>query len=277
MPQRADVIRNINRIQNRHRPNNVQSLADLEIVAPYTMTTTGEQFLQFDSGAHDDNRWLMFYSRNALEKLCASRMVLCDGTFKTVPSMFYQLYSLHGVVRDFTFPLVYVLATRKDEEFYRQILSHLKAHATEISCDLNPQYISSDFELAFMNAAKSIFPNSTIHGCLFHYTQSIWRYAVNKGLKVPFVQVPPVRSTIQCILALPFVPLPDIEETFDLIVINSPQPDDIDNVPNDVAESLQELLNFVSRTYVRGITARGRRRAISPRFPLQFGMFITLY
>lgn len=61
MPQRADVLSNINRIQNRHRPINVRSLSELEIVAPYTLTTNGEQFLQFDSGTHDDDRWLMFF------------------------------------------------------------------------------------------------------------------------------------------------------------------------------------------------------------------------
>lgn len=72
-------------------------------------------------------------------------MILCDGTFATVPTLFYQLYTIHGIVRDFTFPLVYLLSTRNHEEFYRQILSHLKAHATDISCDLTPQFISSDF------------------------------------------------------------------------------------------------------------------------------------
>lgn len=63
------------------------------------------------------------------------------------------------------------------------------------------------------------------------------------------------------------MPLPDIEETYDLIVVNSPQADDIDNVPNDVVENLQELLNFVGRIYVRGISARGRCRAVAPRLP----------
>lgn len=64
---------------------------------------------------------------------------------------------------------------------------------------------------------------------------SFWRKAVNKGLKVPFSEIPAVRSTIQCVLEIPFVPLEDIEETFDLIVINAP--------PDDVAENLKELLN----------------------------------
>lgn len=87
------------------------------------------------------------------------------------------------------------------------------------------------------------------------------------GLKVPFNRIPEVRVTIQCLLALPFIPLDDIEEVFDLIVLNSPQPDDVHNIPEDVIEHLIDLLNYVDRVYVKGISARGRRRAVQPRFP----------
>lgn len=49
LPQRIDLIRSINHVQNRHIPLNLQFLEDQEIVAPYTMTFSGEQFLQYDS------------------------------------------------------------------------------------------------------------------------------------------------------------------------------------------------------------------------------------
>lgn len=117
LPQRQDIIRTINRVQNRHRPINPGSLEELTILAPYTHTIVGEAFLQYDSGIDDPDRFIMFYTLSSLEKLCASRMVLCDGTFKTVPSMFYQLYSLHGIVHEHTFPLIYVLTNTKNEAF----------------------------------------------------------------------------------------------------------------------------------------------------------------
>lgn len=271
LPQRNDVIRTLNRVQNRNRPNNPQSLDDLIINPPYTTTFNGERFLQFDSRFDGDgedlgDRFLMFYTRNSLEKLCASRIILCDGTFKTVPHMFYQLYSIHGVVRDFTFPLVYVLATRKDEHFYTSILNRLKHHALEIHQELSPQYISSDFEISFLNAARVTFPSSTLHGCLFHFNQSLWRYAVNLGLKTPFADRTnnQIRQAIQCLMALPFVPLEDVLETFDLIVNRCTLTE------NDAHYvSVHELFSYVQRIYVRGVTARGRRRAVPPRFPPQ--------
>lgn len=98
MPQRNDVIRNINRIQNRNRPLNVNALEDLEIQAPYDRTLNGERFHQYDSGTDENgDRFLLFYTVRNLERLCASRVILADGTFKTVQLQFYQLYSLHGI------------------------------------------------------------------------------------------------------------------------------------------------------------------------------------
>lgn len=47
------------------------------------------------------------------------------------------------------------------------------------------QFISIllDFELAMMNAALNIFPNTAIKGYLFHFYQTIKRKIVNSGLR----------------------------------------------------------------------------------------------
>lgn len=177
LPERQDIIWTINRVQNRHRPLNPGSLEELNIVHPYTETILGETFLQYDSGVQDPNRFLLFYKQNSLSRLCNSRIMLCDGTFKTVPSMFYQLYSLHGIVQDHTFPLIYVLTNSKTEDFYRRMLVQVKQHAEQLNYVLQPQYISADFELAFFNAARGIFPNSRIHGCLFHNSEYLEVYS----------------------------------------------------------------------------------------------------
>lgn len=253
LPQKNDVIRTLNRVQNRHRPVNPQALEDLVINPPYDRSLNGQLFMQFDETVGED-RIIMFYTNTMLQHLCSSRSIFCDGTFKTVPRMFHQLYTIHGIVRDYVFPLVYVLTTRKTQETYSQILNHLKTHAASLGFELSPQMILADFELAFMNAAQDIFPTSTMHGCLFHFTQAVWKMAVNKGLKVQYNQEGSnVRRSIQQLMALPFVPLADVEETFDIIA-------------NACPEDVMELAAYVEVTYVRGRAARGRRRATSPRY-----------
>lgn len=91
MPQRNDILRNINRIQNRNRPLNPNSIQNLTIQHPYTRTLTGNLFYQYDS-ASEEERFILFYTVKDLERLCQSRIIICDGTFKTVPTMFFQLY-----------------------------------------------------------------------------------------------------------------------------------------------------------------------------------------
>lgn len=112
MPQRNDTVRNIKRIQNRHGPINPHSIENLTIQHPYTRTLSGDLFYQFDS-RNDKDRFILFYTVKDLESLCQSRVMISDGTFKTVPSMFFQLYSIHGNVHGYTFPLIYCIATRK--------------------------------------------------------------------------------------------------------------------------------------------------------------------
>ena len=113
LSERMVLIRNINRHQNRRRPNLPQLLEDVEIVHPYDETIHGERFFQIDSGGRDENRILIFSDRRSLEWLARSNIIFSDGTFKTVPYQFYQLYTLHGSVFRHVFPLIYCLTARK--------------------------------------------------------------------------------------------------------------------------------------------------------------------
>lgn len=185
-----------------------------------------------------------------------------------------RLCSIHGVIRDFTFPLVYVLATRKDEHLYRSILNRLKAHAIEIHKELKPQFISSDFEVSFLNAARDTFPDATLHECLFHFNQSLWRYVVNRGLIVPFtdrINFPEVRKAIQCLMALPYIPVDDVFETFDLIVNGCALTENDEHF-----QQLHDFFLYVQRIYVRGVTARGRREQYLHGFLHICGMYMSV-
>jgi len=43
----------------------------------------------------DDGNALVFISKHLLQPLAESRDLFIDGTFKTVPTMFYQLVTIH--------------------------------------------------------------------------------------------------------------------------------------------------------------------------------------
>lgn len=256
LPERRHLYRNINRIQNAARPRNPMSLSELEIPDPYDKTMGGDQFLQFDSGVDDENRVLIFYAKDDFVKLCNSGIALADGTFKTAPRHFYQMFTIHGVVDGKVYPLVYALTARKTEATYTLIFDKLKEHATQLNLQFSPPHFVCDFELGIINSVTKCFPNSVVHGCHFHLTQSIWRYAVqNCNLKVPYQNDPEVRRSVNYLLAIGFLPLEDVESVF------------YGEIYENIEDSVLPLWEYVKATYVSGIPARGRRRATPPRFP----------
>lgn len=187
LPERRTLFRQVNRIQNRTRPVNPRSLEELTFRQPYTETLDSKTFLQLDSGPEDQNRIVLFYTEEGLLKLCESRSIDADGTFKVTPRMFGQMYTMHGEVGGHVFPLVYSLTVRRTQESYERIFTHLRQHAIQLGKELKPERFVVDFELAAINSVKSIFPQTAIQGCLFHLTENIWKRAVLHGLKViPF-------------------------------------------------------------------------------------------
>ena len=61
---------------------------------------------------------------------------------------------------------------------------------------------------------KLVFPLAEIKGCLFHYSQCIWRKVQNCGLVNAYKNNKDVRDTIKRISALPFLPIDDITDAW---------------------------------------------------------------
>lgn len=229
----------------------------VEIVPPYNQTLNGELFHRLDIEIGDGNRLLLFYSNNDLSILCRSPTIFMDGTFKAAPRLFYQLYTIHGTVGPYVYPLVYCLTTRKSQDVYTTILTHLQAAATELGFVFEPVSVTCDFERATINAIQEVFPETNVTGCLFHWTQSVWRHIVSLGLKRLYSDDQNVKSSILMLLALPFVPPADIVDVF----VQLRQ-----EIIEMGAEVVLPLWDYIDKTYVRGVPARGRRRAVPPLF-----------
>jgi hypothetical protein len=56
------------------------------------------------------------------------------------------------------------------------------------------------------------------------------------------------------LFGLPFIPLEDVKDIFD-------------EVMGAIHDDVHDLANYVEVNYVNGYPARGRRRAVAPRFP----------
>ncbi|CAF4360350.1 unnamed protein product, partial [Rotaria sordida] len=84
------------------------------------------------------------------------------------PTIFTQLYTIHGVYRNNIFPLVFAVLADKQQQTYQRLINELK----NLCPSWNPKLIMVDFEKAEINAFQSSFGTATnsvgMSACFFH-------------------------------------------------------------------------------------------------------------
>ncbi|CAF1028088.1 unnamed protein product [Brachionus calyciflorus] len=171
----------INREKKKSRPQfppEPSSLAEILIPEPLQFTIKGENFLLYDSGNMDYERFFIFGTRKNLE-IFENNHIFCDGTFKVCPKLFVQLYTMHALVEGCPVPVLYVLLPRKNQAIYEKMLFVIKSFLSK-----DPISFNVDFELAFLNAVKKVFPGSIVNGCYFHFRKSMRSKIQDLGLTV---------------------------------------------------------------------------------------------
>ena len=62
---------------------------------------------------------------------------------------------------------------------------------------------------------RRVFPDVTIKGCVFHWTQAVWRRVQDLGLKPAYCQRSSTHNYVRHLLALPFLPAAHIPTSFE--------------------------------------------------------------
>ena len=199
-------------IQNRRRKQRVEPplpshRKDIVLLPEYTVTDSGENFLLFDSGPVE-KRILVFGTSNNLELLSNSQIWFADGTFKHVPLLFYQLYTIHVFKGGKAIPVLYALLPDKKRKTY---LEFLRAIVT-LKPSLKSKIIITDFERAAIKVFATIFPGVEQHGCFFHFAQCIYRRIQGIGLPTRYANDADFALRLRQLAALAYVPLNCIEE-----------------------------------------------------------------
>ena len=84
-------------------------------------TATGDDFV-----IYQDDEMIVLATAENMEILAASDTLYMDGTFKSAPRIFSQLYSIHGVSYGRVVPLVYCLLADKSRATYYKMFRILK-------------------------------------------------------------------------------------------------------------------------------------------------------
>jgi len=189
MPLKPALKRSVNRARQAHQPTNPLTLADLrELQQEFKLTTKGERFLLYDSyedgelndddeeDPEDDPRILIFSTRENLKKLGRSKTWFSDGPFQVCPALFAQLFTIHGLYNDVTFPFVCALLPNKKERSYTKVFQEVKQKAVDLNFNFpEPETVVSDFELGIVNSSQNVYPHSDVRLCFFHLGQSAYR------------------------------------------------------------------------------------------------------
>lgn len=146
------------------------------------MTKDMKNLIAHDEYDAENGRTIVFCSQEAMKILAASQIVHMDGTFKSCPDLFSQVYIISGYYRGESMPLAYVLMQRKTRAAYERVFRSLKMLALSVCpTGLTPAMIVTDFETGIIPAIAIEFPNSYHHGCYFHYTQALLRWYSENG------------------------------------------------------------------------------------------------
>ncbi|XP_052251127.1 uncharacterized protein LOC127874188 isoform X2 [Dreissena polymorpha] len=235
LPKPANLVRVVNH-HRRLRPDDPKDLA-FELDRNFI----GEDFI-VDDLVLDGARHIVFGTQRQLDLLRQAKMWYMDGTFKVVKQPFYQLHSIHTFVKkgedEKQVPLAYALMSRRSKDDYVQVFRSLRRRLG----DLSVEWIMLDFEAATWQAIREVFPDAVIRGCVFHFTQRIYRKITTEGLSTAYQQHGDKFEFFRKIMSLPYLPVEQIEPAFNRLM----------EVAEGVGGPVLRVCEYISRTWIHG-------------------------
>ena len=214
-----------------------------DIPDEYKTLENGEIFLLHDSGNADPRRILIFGTNRTMTLLQQSPHWFMDGTFKIVPELFYQLYTVHALSSGDVIPCLYVLLPNKTNETYGRLFQAMLT----ILPGLQPTTVTMDFEIAAMTAVNETFPGVVKNGCFYHLSQNVYRKVQTAGLQERYRMDEDLAVKIRMLPALAFVPPRDVVESFETLQENAP-------------DEMMPLIDYFEDTYIGRLRRRGQGR-----------------
>ena len=191
----------------RH-PSNPRNLEDLILPPDYIRANSGDLLMLWDSGfSAQTRRSFLFGTLPNVDALQDADHWIMDGTFKSAPKYFTQMFTLHGLFPDgWHMPLTYGLLPGKTTTLYKNLFEEIDSYGP-----FQPQSIQCDFELAVHNAVAEVWPSSTRRGCNFHHKKALLKHLRQCDLMEEYLVTDSVvREHFKMMGAIAFVPVYDV-------------------------------------------------------------------
>ncbi|KAL4085447.1 hypothetical protein QTP88_027305 [Uroleucon formosanum] len=219
IPVYSSVKTTLNRIRRKSLGNSLDPKLREDIIIP-----SDSNFVLFDDGKED--RIIVLCSSEGRQIASEGKTCFVDGTFKSSSKQFHQVYTVHidiGSTNDEinVIPVIYILLPNKTKIVYERLFSMMKTHIPKF----NPESFTLDFEISTIQSIKQIFPNAEIYGCNFHFNLSFWRKVQNIGLASNYKDDADIRLHVRMCCALAHIPIDDIDESWIIVMTNTPDND----------------------------------------------------
>lgn len=215
------------------------SEVDQVVTASRFAELDGEAFYRGTVDANTDGMAVIFASRKQLDLFQSASGLFFDGTFKVVPTLFLQLFTLFVPCVEFAFPAMFVLMSRKTQALYTAVFQKVQ----ELVPQFSPTFAMSDFEEASTAAFRQVFGPVNILGCWFHFAQAIIKRVQKLGLKQAYQRNAEVQGLVHSLLGLPLLPASQIALAVDDLRQSQ-------LVGRDHANAVYQLLAYVSRQWL---------------------------
>jgi hypothetical protein len=120
--QRSGIPLDLRKLNNERKRCNFTFEKDYDIPTELQITNENNKFLQYDSETKDENRILIFKTDDNLKYLLYSRVLVCDGTVKSPPTSFEQLFTIQTKIRNIYLPLLYCFMKHRNHNSYIKML-----------------------------------------------------------------------------------------------------------------------------------------------------------
>ena len=159
-----------------------------------------------------DDTAVIFASDNQLELLGTASIVYIDSTFRVVPVLFHQLFTMFAPLAEHTFPVCFALMSQKTAALYEAVFQLVH----ELVPQFTPSQIIANFEEAPATAARDSFGNDLmVSGCWFHCAQALMKRMRKLGIVIPVRDDSGLQTLFRCLLSLPLLPVDDVRPGFE--------------------------------------------------------------
>ncbi|KAL4126087.1 hypothetical protein QTP88_010316 [Uroleucon formosanum] len=227
------VRKNLNAAKLRTIPKLPSNLKELhKSVSEYSLITNLGEKCIYDNDSV--NNIITFTCTQNLEQLKKATTLFVDGTFKSCPKQFYQLFSIFIKVQNSYVPVIFSLLPNKTTDTYILALNKVAKYLTVGT-------VFVDFETAIHSVITSQLHQVTVRGCRFHLYQLWWRKIQQFGLSNEFKDnASEIGQLLKLFFGLPLLSPEDVEDCFynDLMAIKPCFP------------KLNQFFNYVHDTYI---------------------------